>query len=589
MSLSPTYKLPGVTLEEVFGSDSGSVTPNTRCTLFGYVGASCTKPLNTPWQPANLSEVVAAAGATCQLTHIYQAARSQNSGADLVLIPLAAPASGTAATHKVTFMAAPSAGVLGTGTAALLADTCTVRYRGRGASFRIAQGDSFSEIASAAASALQALTSLGVTISVASQTVTATDPHKGEHGNDCPISVSFASRGASGVAASCGDVTFATTATGAGVATLALNAQVCPVTIGATNTAVQSAQAAVAAIRANGFCVDAAIPASPADGVVTLFYRDGIVAHQISAAITATSQTCTVNCGTVGTGTPDLTSALAKLVAAKTASKVFACFWQDASNWGTFSSHIEDQSVVPIQKGQVAVGCVTTGGIAARAANLPASTTPALTVSPRYVIAHQAGSPVASWELTARIAAAVAGLNPLTDSQNLNGLVLRTRDGVPLGVPHEIDQVGDEEANTMIATYKLAPLGVVSGSNVLLRSSTTYAAEGSDDAKLEKISAILLTDYMRDDIRKRVNARHGKQMLKAVGQARTSNCTTPLAILDTIYECLLGYDSNDLYDDAKSLRADFKFSVPSANRVRCEVPLRPTADLDQVEIVSPIL
>lgn len=589
MSLSPSYKLPGIYLEEIFGSDTGSVTPNTRAVFFGYVTSSATRPLNTPFIPGSLAEVIQTCGGKkAMLTHVYQAAKSQGAGAEIVLVPLAEPSGGTAATHKIIFLPAPSAGVNGTNVGATTPDTCTILVRGRGGSFRIAAGDTFATIATNAKAMLDGVGDLPVSVSISTETLTLTDPHKGEHGNVCPVSVSFSSKGASGVAASPGDFTFTTTATGIGTATIGLDARSTTATIGATNTVVQSAQAVLAAIRADGYCVDAGLDGTPT-GTVTLYYRNDMVAHRLTISSTAATQTVSAaGCGTVGSGVPTLTSALAKLRADKRANKVYCAFWEDTASWTALSAHIESEAVVPVQKGQVVVAVSTTRGTSVRSANLPDATTPKLTSSPRYLLGWQQGSPQAGWELAARIAAEIAAA-PF-QAQNFNGLQLKTADGIPLGVPHPADRVEDEENNTMIATYKYAPLVVdSSGRNALARSSTTYLSTSSLDAKLEKISAIIACDYMRDDIRAALKAKFGKSSIKAKGTPRTSKAVSPLSIRDEIYIRLLSYDAQDLFDDAKSLRDAIQVKVPTANRASVVVPLRPVADLDQIDIESPII
>lgn len=319
MALSLAYIIPGFFVDVQLDSEPSTLEPNKRGLIFGYAPSTSTRPYNVPWQPGNTREVRQAHGDSCMLTHAWEAAKSQlrgGIGAELWLVPLAEPSAGTAATHFIEFMATPAGGNLGVNTAALAPDTCTVTFRGRGATFGIDTNDDFTTAATKAKTALDAVLDLPVTITRTGAKLTATDRHKGEHGNEMPIQVSFASKGASGISASPGTFTYTGTATLAGSAVIGLDSRSLSVTIGGTNTPIQSAQATRTAIRSDGYCVDCALPSTVVDGVVTLFYRNDEVAHRLSISlVTVATQTVAAAVGTAGVGVPDLSAALNRLQA----------------------------------------------------------------------------------------------------------------------------------------------------------------------------------------------------------------------------------------------------------------------------------
>ena len=77
-----------------------------------------------------------------------------------------APSGGAKAQHRITFMAAPVAGVLGSNTAARTSVQCRIRFSGKGTTFQISLGDTFAQIATKALAALQLVPDLPVSVSI---------------------------------------------------------------------------------------------------------------------------------------------------------------------------------------------------------------------------------------------------------------------------------------------------------------------------------------------------------------------------------------------------------------------------------------
>ena len=171
-------------------------------------------------------------------------------------------------------------------------------------------------------------------------------------------------------------------------------------------------------------------------------------------------------------------------------------------------------------------------------------------------------------------------------AQNFNGVKLRTNEVTPLGVPHKADRSTRTECNTLISTYKLAPLVVdSSGSNAVLRSNSTYAAQGAADEMAEKWSWRISVDYIRQSIRVFLDSRFGDKSLKRYGIARTSRVVTLEGVRSALVEVLKKIDDEDVYDDIESLKAAVLAGVKvGPDRIDLAAPLRTVNDIDQIAV-----
>lgn len=595
-NLPPGWLVPGV-YTQVILSDPGAVAPNNRALLLGYALPSGTAPLNTPVLGVTESQVESGCGRGSMLHKMFLSAKAQlgpaGAGAEIWLVPLAAPAAGVAATHQTTFLPAPtydavnSRWVLGTNTAALATTICDIYIAGRKeASFVVQTGDTFAQLATKAAAELAKVADLPVSYTVATATITYTDLHKGAHGNDLPIRVDFADP-ACGVAASCGTLTVAAGPAGAdgSMSVKFLGAKTCTAAIANADSNVTASGKLAAAINADAYPVLAAEPTVPT-GVITMFHRPGRIAHRISTSVTGIApQTLTAAVGTAGAGLPTLTAALTNLAADNSAYLAWAVPFDDTTTWGTLASHIEGQSISPIEKGQVAHGCVTTG--LTDAGTLPSGTSPALTSSARYVMSWYQGSPNRGWEIAARCAAMVAARQMA--SLNFNFAPLTGSDAAPIAAAHRADRPTLTEVNTALGTYFLNPITVnTAGVPSVVRSTTTYKPVGSIDQKLTKWSCILTLDYYRADLRAYLFGLFGKdKKLKTRSPARTSLAATPDTVKAAVYRRVLSWDDKDLYDGGEQARDAILAGVlVLPTRVDVALPMRPPADLDQLSVVG---
>lgn len=585
-NLPPGNKVPGIYTAVILG-DPGGPAPNNRVLCWGYMSTSGNASPNAPFLGITQDQVDQAVGNRSMACAGFLAAKSQlpqGIGAEVWILPLLEPSTGTQATHLIQFLAAPQGGVLGNNTAALASSVCDIYVANRKASFLIQYGDAFAQIAAKANAALTAVSRLPVNPGVSADVVTLTDVHKGEHGNDLPVRVDIQNP-ACGIAASPGTVTFTGIAGGDGSATVSFGVKAAQTTIKAANTLDKSAIALRDAINADAYACAAAIP-STATGVVTLFYRNERVVHRIAASVSApvSPQTIAATVGTAGVGTPTITQALANLTGDANAYLAWSCFWTDTANWGTVVAHIEGQSVSPIEKGQVVHGCLTTGLPSDPSTGLALATSPTLTTSERPVINWCPGSPNRGWELCARTAAMVA----TRGVRNYNGDTLETNDSNLLGIPHRADRPTLDLVNTAITAFYYTPI-VPNGDNknAIIRSTTTYKPKGTIDEKFTKWSHVLNTDYLRAGLRQRLGFLFSNKQLKTQSKARTSRATTPDAIREAVFVYIKEQDALDLFDGADGARdAILTGILVSPTRVDVALPFRVPADLDQISIVG---
>ena len=317
---------PGVYVEVRRDGDPGISAPSNRCLVTGYMGAGGTGVANEPYRALSQDDVDAKFRSNSMISHAYSACKAQVPiGAEIWLLPLLAPSGGTAAVVKFEITGEPVAGVLSTATAAAAADTMFVRYRGRGVNVGIKAGDDWATIATTFKTLWDALDGAPATCTRSSAELSLTNPHLGAYDNGA-LEVSFASKGASGVAAFLGTVTFAGTAgvASAGTYTLTVSGKTIQATIVDTSTAAQSATAVVNKFLTTTYPIRAAQLASP-DGVVKLFYVNGRPVRPLGVAGTlagVTTQTATLARGTAGAGVPTLTDALTTLGASDDAYQV---------------------------------------------------------------------------------------------------------------------------------------------------------------------------------------------------------------------------------------------------------------------------
>ena len=589
MSLTPTalpagLVEPGVYVSIRYDADPGLSDTNTRALIWGYMSSGGTGVPNQPHKALSQDDVDAAFKPYSMISHAYAAARAQVPvGAEVWLMPLLEPSGGTAQAITFEFTGQPSAGVLSSATSAAAADSVWVSYRGRGAWTGIRAGDAWADIAAAVKASLEAIESFPATIGISTAALTFGARHRGNF-DDGAVEVSFASRGASGVAAKLGTVTFAGAATVAtsGSFTLAMGAKSAQISIADTGTAAASGTALVGKLLADSYPVRAAQPSSPT-GTVSLFYQSGRPVRPLSVTgqlSGVTVQTAAVATGTAGAGNPTLTSALANLASDDAAVfKAWSVFWTSTTEWSATATHIEAQEAAPLMKGQVALGCSTASYAAVQAADLPSATAPKLTSSSRYSVLWAQSAGNAGWELSARLAAAVAA--EADPGKNYNGFQFLGSDAAPIASIHPADRPSTDERNGAIL-LRHCPVTVGSSGNMTMTwGGNTYKPRGMTDKKLTKLSARLTLDYMRSTLAAYLSATFAGKSVKTAGQPRTNRAVTPRDVEAAVFRWAKLLDDRDLYDGAEAHRdAILAGIVVSPTRIDVQIPFALLADLD---------
>lgn len=585
LSLPGVYE-PGVYASVIYDSDPGLAAPNNRCLLTGYFTAGYQAVSDVPVRVLSQADADVLFGPKSMLSHAYAAAKKQIPvGAEVWALPLTAPSSGTAQVLNVEIVAEPSLGVLGAGTAALSADTVTVRLRGRGVTVGFKKDDSFEAIATAIETAWNKLSDAPATIGRSTAALTLTAPHKGDLDNGSS-EVTFGSAGLSGVAAKMGTMTVANAAGGSGTCVISDGSKSVTVSVTNGDAATATGTAIVTKINSTSIKIRAAQPGTPS-GVVTLYYVNGRPCRPLQVSSTETGlsgQTVTDAVGTAGVGVPTLTTALANIAAMDDSFKAWSLFFRSVTELGSIASHLVAQAVPPISKGQVAIFAQAVSYSAMVSANLPASTSPRLDAYTRFVTLLAQCAPNAEWELSARYCAAVAAETYV--SRNWNGLELIGDDIAPCPAINPADRLSLDERNAAIGTYHTAPVVVNSAGRLAVSwGGNTYAPRGAKDGKLVKLSTTLTLDYFSYDLTNYLASLFSGKKIKVSGQPRTSNAVTPNGVKAAVYRWCVRMDDADLFDGAEKARdAIVAAVVLGPEKMYVNVPWTTLADLDLLAV-----
>lgn len=576
---------PGVYVGESVG-DVGPVAPGKACLIFGYMSAGGTGTANLPVRATSQADVDAAFRSYSMLAHAYAAAKSQVPvGAEVWCCPLVEPSGGTAQVINITFQGEPSAGVLSSATAAAAADTVSLRLRGRGVNVGVKAGDTWANVATNVKAALDAIDNLQVTVGISTATISLTSRHKGLF-DDGAVEVSFASRGASGCAASMGTMVVANAAGGTGTVVIAMGSKSASVAVTSGDAATVTGSAIVAKLNSDAYPIRAAQPSSPS-GTVTLFFCNDRPVRPLSVSSTETgisTQSVTDSVGTAGAGVPTLTSALQNLAAAADVYKVFSPFWSTTSECSALITHVEAEAAIPVLKGQIVIFPALTGSYSVvSAANLPAATTPKMTATARYTQLWAQSAPNAGWELSARLAAAIAAESVV--QRNWNGFTFQGSEVAPLVAIHPGDLPTRDERNQSIA-LRHSPCTVdASGRMALVWGGNAYAPKGPGEGKFLKISDRITRDWMVSDLISRLAYLTTKKV-KASGPARTSQAFDMSSVKSLVFRICKDWDDRDIFDGADQAKKAVMAAVNSADPTRIDINAicRTLADIDILAI-----
>jgi phage tail sheath gpL-like len=177
-NITPYWKLPGVSIE-VDPSQAGTPV-NPKAGLLVGIAKGGTAPFDTPVAVGTQTDANAFFGAGSMLARMFNKWFSLNKSQILYALPIAEPAAGVAATAPIVVTAAPT-----------VAGTLALYVAGQKVSVGIGSADTTATIATNINAAINAVTDLPVTSTVATSTVTVTAKFKGLLGNDIRIETNY--------------------------------------------------------------------------------------------------------------------------------------------------------------------------------------------------------------------------------------------------------------------------------------------------------------------------------------------------------------------------------------------------------------
>lgn len=605
-----SYQVPGV---YVFNARAGSApaTVNRRVILLGYKTSAGTAVAGTLLRILSEDDIVAAAGKGSDLHRMYRAliAQSSSTGGEIWAMPMNAP-SGTAQTRTITFLQSPSGGTLGTGnTGAVDAGFHSLWICGYRYDTQIASGDTYDTIAANVAATIAAdQDNLPCTVSVAGSTVTLTMRHAALTSADFPIMSAFSSTSMA-VSASPGTVTIGGPATGAGSVGVRVATQTAATTFANTDTANAITATVITAVNtALAFPVSAAQPSTPG-AVVTLFFVDGRVYNWNSTFVTTgAGVTVTPSWGANGSGlpsssTPSLSSVLTLLEAQEafrlwltpftglgatvtTSGLTQSGSVSDTSVLSTLATHIERFGNGLYCKGQILALCDTRS--LAVAGTHVSSTTPSLTLSPRYFAGWAPASPQQAVESAARMVGLV--LSRL-DYPNFNyaGQALLTDTRTPYLLPHAATRPSDNDVNAAMLSYYLTPLRAnASGQMTVVSGRTTAKPSATLDASYSFWGVALADDYIRDDLRAVLPEVMRGKNLKTKAPTNTQFTIDESAVRTAIADRMIFYNTLDIFDGVDDLTPGLQAEVNIylAQRIDVKMPKRFAKPAEQISIYT---
>jgi phage tail sheath gpL-like len=588
-NLTSAEVLPGFYGYVNYNTAVGASTPSRSALLWAIMGAAGEATPGVPLLPASQQDADDMFVQGSDASRVYAAAMSQpdSIGATVYVLPVFEPSGGTAATYDLkVFVANTNPGKSGTLQLWIASRPCGV--------IGFTSADTASTIATALSAAINATPYLPVTASPSGAAVTLTYIHKGATGEDLPMRCSIGPNG-SGVKLSPGQITCATTATGAGTVQAQFGAVSVVTTLAGGETAAQVATKIAAAFSANNFPLQAAVD-SVTTTQVDLYFANAQDVRRITAAVitstgltlnlgsgatdgTGSSSSTTAN-GTQGIGVPSLTAALSNLDN-QPAFRSWAAPWIDSSTVGELATKIEASSDGSItgQKMQTLTLCSPLS-MAIAGALAPACSPNLTTSAPHYAVMWSPDCAVQGVELAARVAVARASKWLDTPQFNWNGFQIVGNQSAPIllapTVPSPISQ------NQALFTYALAPLVKgPSGDLEVIKGRTTSLAT---NRVLWSWSTEAQASYHAVDLASYFSSLFKGTSLVIYSDPKAAGIIDAESVIKAIQNRMLFWETNGNYDGAATF-APFVNVVPdpmNPNCFRASIPESGVRDLDQI-------
>lgn len=599
-NLTSGQMLPGYYGYVDYNVSGQAAAPNLRCLIWGFVAATALISPNQPFRPIDGTDAAQKCGSSsCDAVRFYQAAVSQPqaSGADVWIMPVVAPAGGTASTYALTVFLG-STNPTKSGTVQLWIASQMIGAVG------FTTSDTATTIGAAIASAITALCNGSGNVPLASASassgiVTLTYFHKGTTGEDLPIRC-VVTPNASGVNVSPAQALFATSATGAGSVVVTVGAIAVTTALAGGETAAQIATKVAASWNANNYPLTAIVDGTtPAQ--VDFYFNNGYDVRRMSAAVVTTTGT-TVNLGsgatsgtgsatslsyngTQGTGAPSLTQAITNLQTSQQWYRSWMSPWTDATTLGTLATYLEaaENGSITGQKLQI----LTAGDWQPLSVDgaIPPAVSPNLTTTPpHYAFGWAIDASVQVAELAARAAAARAAYWISAPQKNWNGFQFQGNAQAPILQPKNIPSF--DTLNSALRTYALSPWIVGPSGNVeIVKGRTTSLAQ---DLRLWSWSCEAQAAYHIQDLQSYYPTIFNASSLVRYSDPKAPGIYDSQSFIDVTQARMRLWERQGNYDGADLLAPQVTSSPDNVNpnRENVDYPESPVLDLDQIVYTS---
>lgn len=585
-NLTAAQVLPGFYGSLDYNSGSAGAEPNNRALVFGIIGSTALRSPNQPFLVTSQQQADDDTEAGSDLACALAAAMAQQpeaQGAELYAVPLVEPSGGVASVYKLK--------VIGTATkdGSIDLSICSLAVPSVG----FTSGDVAADIATDLAAAIQTLDDklpIG-TVTVATDVVSIPLRHKGIQGEDFPMRCKVSPTG-TGITVSPAQLAVTGAASGAGSVKVEYGAQTISTAIANADTAAQIATKIANAFNAESYGLKASVSGGT---TVNFIFEEDRDIRRIKASVVTTTTT-TVNLGsgatdgtgsptsytyngTLGTGTPSVSSALTNLLE-HDAFRAWAQPWLDVTLIGSLATHIENLSNGSIggQKQQTLTMCSPMASSVAGA--IAPAVSPNLTTSaPHYAIMRCEDAPVPGMWLAARAAVARAA-NSNQPAKNWNGFKFVGSERSPILRPYK--NPSQLIQNTDLRTYALAPVVLgPSGYLELVKGRTTSLAT---DRRLHAWSVEAQCAFYHTDLGQFLRSLFEGGSLVRYSEPQTANLFNDASFEQATRQRMRFWESIGIYDGAEALASGVKATRDPLNpfRENLRYPMSPVLDLDQV-------
>lgn len=585
-SLTAGQVIPGFFGKIIYNSKGGGEGPNFRLLVWGYVGATAQATPNVPFLPSGQQDANDKCERGSDLALAFGEAMSQPEaqGAEVWLLPIAAPSGGVASIYKLKLFGAPTKA----GSIQLWINSQPVPAVG------FTADDTATTIATALRDAILAMLDLPLgTVTSSGAEITIPYRHKGQTGEDFPFRCNVTPNG-TGINVSPGQMLMATNVTGAGSLRVSMGALSVSTALTGGQTPATVAAAVVASFNADTYPVRAVVDAVP-EQVNFFFNNDRDVRRMSAAVITSSALTANLGSGatdgsgsassltyngTLGTGAPSLTSALTSLQGLP-AYRSHAAPWVDAATVGAIATRLEtdsDGSMTGQKQQTLVIGSALAASVAGAIAT--GSSPNLTTTAPHYSILWSEDAPVKAFSLAVRVAAARAARWLGAPQFNWNGFQLKGNQQYQILLPPR--SPSPTAQNTALRTYALAPVvRGASGNLEVVKGRTTSLAV---DLRLWAWSTEAQAAYHHYDLGRFLRERFEGGSVLRFSEPKAPRTFDTQSFKSAAQESMRRWEGQGNYDGADALK-DYVVAVPDAFnpfRMNLDYPESPVLDLDQV-------